>query len=143
MQRLEREREGKRGQIFLPPRTPKIPGVQYKALLVVGATGSGKSTLLNSLVTYLHDVEIDEPCRYALKPVEQSNHLGNQADSQTVFVTPYNIKTAKFNFGLTLIDTPGIYCFFFFFNCATKHSLQHKCFFCLWFVVVCYLLFVV
>ena len=64
------------------------------------------------MVTYLHDVEIDEPVRYGLKPREKHS-LGAQAISQTSLVTPYHIKTPKYHFGVTLVDTPGYFVFTF------------------------------
>ncbi|CAG2227309.1 unnamed protein product [Mytilus edulis] len=83
-----------------------------KNIMIVGATGSGKSTLINAMANYIMGVSWEDPFRFTLVNVEASEkeRTGNQAISQTEWITCYNINTSvssRLKYNINLIDTPG------------------------------------
>ena len=80
-----------------------------KVVMILGATGSGKTTLINSLINYVFGVEYEDNFRFKLV-TEDGDGRGNQAYSQTSWITAYTIhhkKGFKVPYTLTIIDTPG------------------------------------
>ncbi|VDI64633.1 Hypothetical predicted protein [Mytilus galloprovincialis] len=83
-----------------------------KNIMIVGATGAGKSTLINAMANYMMGVTWADPFRFTLVNVETSEQgrSGNQAISQTEWITCYNINTSvssRLKYNINLIDTPG------------------------------------
>ena len=81
--------------------------VKHKTILLVGATGSGKSTLVDAMVNYVLGVKWEDDFRFKIVPDEGN---GNQAQSQTTFITSYTIHHTEgmaVPYSLTIIDTPG------------------------------------
>ena len=81
--------------------------VSERVLMVVGATGAGKTTLINGMVNYIFGVEWDDDFRLMLVT---ENTAKSQAHSQTSLITAYTIYPrhgSKFQYALTIIDTPG------------------------------------
>ena len=80
-----------------------------KVIMILGATGSGKTTLINSMINYVFGVEYEDKFRFKLVTEEESGG-GNQAHSQTSWITAYTIhhqSDFKVPYTLTIIDTPG------------------------------------
>ena len=80
-----------------------------KVIMILGATGSGKTTLINSMINYVFGIEYEDKYRFKLV-TEDSDGGGNQAFSQTSYITAYTIhhqKGFKVDHTLTIIDTPG------------------------------------
>ena len=80
-----------------------------KVIMIVGATGSGKTTLINSMINYVLGVQFEDKFRFKLI-TEDEDGQGNQANSQTSWITAYTInqhKGFKVEHSLTIIDTPG------------------------------------
>ena len=80
-----------------------------KVIMIVGATGSGKTTLINSMINYVLGVQFEDRFRFKLI-TEDGDGQGNQANSQTSWITAYTInqhKGFKVEHNLTIIDTPG------------------------------------
>ena len=65
-----------------------------KTILTVGMTGSGKSTLIDALINYAYDVRYDDDVRLKLISLtsDEAKKQGNQATSQTDFITVYKIQ---------------------------------------------------
>ncbi|CAG0891895.1 unnamed protein product [Darwinula stevensoni] len=79
-----------------------------KVLMLVGATGAGKSTLVNGIVNYAYRVQYGDDFR--LKLINEVENEGTKADSQTEWITAYQIVKQQgiaFPYTLTVIDTPG------------------------------------
>ena len=86
-----------------------MPGkvMPERVLMVVGATGAGKITLINGMINYIFGVEWDDDFRLMLVT---ENTAKSQAHSQTSLITAYTIYPthgSKFQYALTIIDTPG------------------------------------
>ena len=80
-----------------------------KVIMLVGATGSGKTTLINSMINYMFGVEYEDECRFKLVTQDDEGNK-TQAHSQTSWITAYTIhyqKGFKFDYTLTIVDTPG------------------------------------
>ena len=80
-----------------------------KVIMILGATGSGKTTLINSMINYVFGVEYKDKFRFKLV-AEYGDGGGNQAHSQTSWITAYTIhhrEEFKVPYTLTIIDTPG------------------------------------
>ncbi|XP_068714302.1 uncharacterized protein [Montipora foliosa] len=86
-----------------------------KVVMFVGSTGSGKTTTVNAMINHVLGVEWMEDFRFKMIHHELSGNqgakmIGNQAHSQTQFVTCYTLpcmKGFKFPYNLTVVDTPG------------------------------------
>lgn len=88
--------------------------VPEKVMMVVGSTGSGKTTTVNAMINHVIGVQWKDAFR--LKMIEElsSNQgtgtIGNQAHSQTQFVSCYTLpymEGFEIPFNLTIVDTPG------------------------------------
>ena len=88
--------------------------VPEKVIMVVGSTGSGKTTTVNAMINHVLGVQWKD--NYRLKMIhELSNNqgggtIGNQAHSQTQFVSCYTLpymEGFKIPYNLTIVDTPG------------------------------------
>ena len=80
-----------------------------KVIMILGATGSGKTTLINSMINYVFGIQFEDKYRFKLV-TEDSDGGGNQAFSQTSYITAYTIHHQngfKVAHTLTIIDTPG------------------------------------
>jgi GTP-binding protein EngB required for normal cell division len=75
-----------------------------KYVIVLGESGVGKSTLINSIVNYLHGVQITDSFRLQL--VKEDTRQ-NVSMSQTSTVNMYTIESPFLKFPIVLIDTPG------------------------------------
>ena len=85
-----------------------------KVVMFVGSTGSGKTTTVNAMINHVLGVEWMEDFRFKMIHELSGNQgaktIGNQAHSQTQFVTCYTLpymKGFKFPYNLTVVDTPG------------------------------------
>ncbi|CAC5383634.1 unnamed protein product [Mytilus coruscus] len=83
-----------------------------RTIMMVGATGSGKSTLINGMANYMMGVNFEDPFRFTLINLENSEmeKERDQAVSQTEWVTCYTLNrnlSDRVNFTVNLIDTPG------------------------------------
>ncbi|XP_053391493.1 uncharacterized protein LOC128554263 [Mercenaria mercenaria] len=83
-----------------------------KTIMVVGATGTGKSTLVDGMVNYLLGVNWVDQFRFSIIDLEaeEKARKGNQAESQTEWITVYTIHPepgGRLDFRLSIIDTPG------------------------------------
>ena len=86
-----------------------MPGqaLTEKVLMVVGATGAGKTTLINGMINYIFGVKWKDDFRLMLITEDTAK---SQAHSQTDSITAYTIYPthgSKFQYALTIIDTPG------------------------------------
>ena len=88
--------------------------VPEKVIMVVGSTGSGKTTTVNAMINHVLGVQWKD--NYRLKMIHElsSNQgggtIGNQAHSQTQFVSCYTLpymEGFKIPYNLTIVDTPG------------------------------------
>jgi hypothetical protein len=85
---------------------PVLSQSTEKVLMVLGATGAGKSTLINGMINYILGVKWENNFRFKL--IDEG--AGNQAHSQTKWVTAYTIQPmdgSQLPYKLTIIDTPG------------------------------------
>ena len=103
------------GVYVIPTITKEEIKGNWKTIMVIGETGSGKSTTLNSMVNYLWNVSLDDHYRWVLIPPPADK--SEQRKSVTSDVTSYHFKPPKLNYGLTVVDTPGLFflCFCFCF----------------------------
>ena len=77
------------------------------SILFVGQSGTGKSTFINAYVNHLLGITSKDSIRYKLIFGDESK-VKDQTQSQTDFITIYNIRSLKYNNKLfKLIDTPG------------------------------------
>jgi len=77
------------------------------SILFVGQSGTGKSTFINAYVNHLLGITSKDTIRYKLIFGDASKE-NDQTQSQTDFITIYNIRSLKYNNKLfKLIDTPG------------------------------------
>ena len=96
--------------LSVPGRSNQKP---TKTILTVGMTGSGKSTLIDALINYAYDVRYEDYTRLKLISLtsDEAKKQGNQATSQTDFITVYKIQWMpgmNIDFNVVLIDTPGL-----------------------------------
>jgi len=98
-------------------RILRVSGVanekKTKTILVVGMTGSGKSTLIDALMNFVYDVRYEDDVRLKLIALTDSEakKQENQANSQTDFITVYNIEWMpgmNIDYNVVVIDTPGL-----------------------------------
>ena len=76
------------------------------SILFVGQSGTGKSTFINAYVNHLLGITINHNIRYKL--IKGEKREDDQTQSQTDFITIYNVRSPKYGNKLfKLIDTPG------------------------------------
>ena len=92
----------------------KLKTVPEKVIMVVGATGSGKTTTVNAMINHVLGVQWKDDFRLKMIDELSSNQgagtIGNQAHSQTQFVSCYTLPYMdgfKIPYNLTIGDTPG------------------------------------
>ena len=92
----------------------EINTVPEKVMMVVGATGSGKTTTVNAMINHVLGVQWKDDFRLKMIHELSSNQgagtIGNQAHSQTQFVSCYTLpymEGFKIPYTLTIVDTPG------------------------------------
>ena len=92
----------------------KFKTVPEKVMMVVGSTGSGKTTTVNAMINHVLGVQWKDDFRLKLIHELSSNQgagtIGNQAHSQTQFVSCYTLpymEGFKIPYNLTIVDTPG------------------------------------
>ena len=92
----------------------EIKSVPEKVMMVVGSTGSGKTTLVNAMINHVLGVQWEDDFRLKMIHELSSNQgaetIGNQAHSQTQFVSCYTLPCMegfKIPYTLTIVDTPG------------------------------------
>ena len=83
----------------------------WKTIMVIGETGSGKSTTLNSMVNYLWHVSLEDHYRFVLIPPPAKK--SDQSKSVTSEVTSYHFQPPGLDYGITIVDTPGMCCHLF------------------------------
>ena len=88
--------------------------VPEKVMMVVGFTGSGKTTTVNAMINHVLGVQWKDDFRLKMIHELSSNQgtetIGNQAHSQTQFVSCYTLpymEGFKIPYNLTIVDTPG------------------------------------
>ncbi|XP_068758331.1 uncharacterized protein [Montipora capricornis] len=88
--------------------------IPEKVIMVVGSSGSGKTTTVNAMINHVLGVEWMENFRFKMIHEVSGNQgaktIGNQAHSQTQFVTCYTLPYMKgfiLPYHLTVVDTPG------------------------------------
>ena len=88
--------------------------VPEKVMMVVGSTGSGKTTTVNAMINHVIGVQWKDDFRLKMIHELSSNQgaatIGNQAHSQTQFVSCYTLpymEGLEIPFNLTIVDTPG------------------------------------
>ena len=88
--------------------------VPEKVIMVVGSTGSGKTTTVNAMINHVLGVQWKDNFRLKMIHELSSNQgagtIGNQAHSQTQFVSCYTLpymEGFKIPYNLTIVDTPG------------------------------------
>ena len=88
--------------------------VPEKVMMVVGSTGSGKTTTINAMINHVFGVQWKDDFRLKMIHELSSNQgagtIGNQAHSQTQFVTCYTLpylEGFEIPYNLTIVDTPG------------------------------------
>ncbi|XP_052807678.1 uncharacterized protein LOC128236682 [Mya arenaria] len=85
---------------------------EEKTILVVGETGCGKSTLIDGMSNYIFGVNFNDPFRFKIVTLEaeEKERLGNQALSQTDWISCYTIHPqngSRLKYTLNIIDSPG------------------------------------
>ena len=92
----------------------EIKAVPEKVMMVVGSTGSGKTTLVNAMINHVLGVQWEDDFRLKMIHELSSNQgaetIGNQAHSQTQFVSCYTLPCMegfRIPYTLTIVDTPG------------------------------------
>ena len=92
----------------------KFKTVPEKVMMVVGSTGSGKTTSVNAMINHVLGVQWKDDFRLKMIHELSSNQgaetIGNQAHSQTQFVSCYTLpymEGFKIPYNLTIVDTPG------------------------------------
>ena len=92
----------------------KCDSVPEKVMMVVGSTGSGKTTTVNAMINHVLGVQWKDDFRLKMIHELSSNQgagtIGNQAHSQTQFVSCYTLpymEGFKVPYNLTIVDTPG------------------------------------
>ena len=92
----------------------KFKTVPEKVMMVVGSTGSGKTTTVNAMINHVLGVQWKDNFRLKMIHELSSNQgaetIGNQAHSQTQFVSCYTLpymEGFKIPYNLTIVDTPG------------------------------------
>lgn len=92
----------------------KFETVPEKVMMVVGSTGSGKTTTVNAMINHVIGVQWKDDFRLKMIHELSSNQgtgtIGNQAHSQTQFVSCYTLPYMagfKLPYNLTIVDTPG------------------------------------
>ncbi|KAH3768530.1 uncharacterized protein LOC127845595 [Dreissena polymorpha] len=83
-----------------------------KTLLMIGETGTGKSTLVDGMANYILGVAWSDPFRFNIVNLEEEEKqkIGNQAVSQTEWITCYTIHPqagSRLPYTINMIDTPG------------------------------------
>ena len=88
--------------------------VPEKVIMVVGSTGSGKTTTVNAMINHVLGVQWKDNFRlkmiHELSSKQGAGTIGNQAHSQTQFVSCYTLpymEGFKIPYNLTIVDTPG------------------------------------
>ena len=88
--------------------------VPEKVIMFVGATGSGKTTTVNAMINHVLGVQWKDNFRLKMIHELSSNQgaetIGNQAHSQTQFVSCYTLpymEGFRIPYNLTIVDTPG------------------------------------
>ena len=92
----------------------KFKTVPEKVMMVVGSTGSGKTTTVNAMINHVLGVQWKDNFRLKMIHELSSNQgaetIGNQAHSQTQFVSCYTLpymEGFRIPYNLTIVDTPG------------------------------------
>ena len=92
----------------------RFSGSPEKVIMAVGSTGSGKTTTLNAMVNHILGVDWKDDFRFKMIHELYNNQgmetIGNQAHSQTQFVSCYtipHIEGFRVPYTLTVVDTPG------------------------------------
>ena len=92
----------------------EIKTIPEKVMMVVGSTGSGKTTTVNAMINHVLGVQWKDDFRLKMIHELSSNQgtetIGNQAHSQTQFVSCYTLpymEGFKIPYNLTIVDTPG------------------------------------
>ena len=74
---------------------------------ILGQSGSGKSTFINAYVNHLVGITDKDNIRYKIS-LDDYRKEKDQTQSQTEFITIYNVRSLRYNNKLfKLIDTPG------------------------------------
>ena len=88
--------------------------VPEKVMMVVGSTGSGKTTTVNAMINHIIGVQWKDVFRlkmiHELSTNQGAGTIGNQAHSQTQFVSCYTLPYMEgfvIPYNLTVVDTPG------------------------------------
>ena len=88
--------------------------VPEKVMMFVGSVGCGKTTMVNAMINHVLGVQWEDDFRLKMIHELTSNQgpetIGNQAHSQTQFVSCYTLPYTegfKIPYNLTIVDTPG------------------------------------
>ncbi len=71
----------------------------------MGETGAGKTTLVNTMINYLLGVRFEDEDFYQITEEEEEHK--DQSQSQTSYITVYEVFVEESPTSLTIIDTPG------------------------------------
>ena len=83
------------------------PNEKSISILFIGQSGSGKSTFINAYVNHLVGITDKDNIRYKII-LDNYRKEKDQTQSQTDFITIYNVRSLRYNNKLfKLIDTPG------------------------------------
>ncbi|XP_068713617.1 uncharacterized protein [Montipora foliosa] len=90
--------------------------IPEKVIMVVGSSSFGKTTVVNAMINHVLGVEWKDDFRFKmiheLSCKQGAETIGNQAHSQTQFVTCYTLpymKGFKLPYNLTVVDTPAFW----------------------------------